>query len=176
MHGSLPLVAWIAAFALSTAAYLLVTTWTGPWVPRVLGLGAVLGTALVLLVVWAESSGHLVAGAAPALRFLTGLRSVGDVVPHCLTWGPGARWVLQIPLIVLVLGAAVANLVPAVAGVIGVPVGIVAVLAGGAYSAVKRDPEPVQFGLRVLSGALGCFVLAALVLRLLHAVYLAVFC
>ena len=167
---------WIAALALAGAAYFLVSVWTGSQVPRVVGLGAVLGSALVLLVIWAETSGHLLAGAAPSLRFLTGLHSPGDVVPDCLSWGPGAKWVLQIPLIVLVLGAAVANLVPAVLGVVGVPVGVVAVLAGGVYSAVRRDAEPVQAALRLLTGALGCLILAALVLRLLHAVYLAVFC
>ena len=83
---------------------------------------------------------------------------------------------LQIPLIVLVLGAAVATLVPAVLGVVGVPLGVLAVLGGGAYSAIRRDAEPVQAALRLLTGALACFVLAALVLRLLHAVYLAAFC
>ena len=168
--------AWIAALALTGAAYVLARIWTGPQAPRAVGLGALLATALVLLVIWAETSGHLVAGAAPSLRFLTGLHSVRDVVPDCLTWGPGAKWVLQIPLIVLVIGAAVANLVPAVLGVVGVPLGVLAVLAGGAYSAVRRDAEPVQAALRLLAGALGCFVLAALVLRLLHAVYLAAFC
>ena len=167
---------WIAALALAAAAYLLVRVWTGPQVPRVVGLGAVLGTALVLLVIWAETSGHLLAGVAPSLRFLTGLHSPRDAVPDCLTWGPGAKWVLQIPLIVLVIGAAVANLVPAVLGIVGVPLGVLAVLAGGAYSAIRRDAEPVQAALRLLSGALACLVVAALVLRLLHAVYLAALC
>lgn len=168
--------AWIAAAALTGAAYLLATTWTGRQVARVVGLGALLATALVLLVIWAQTSGHLIAGATPSLRFLTGLHSPRDAVPDCLTWGPGAKWVLQIPLIVLVIGAAVANLVPAVLGVVGVPLGVLAVLAGGAWSAIRRDAEPVQAALRLLAGALGCLVVAALVLRLLHAVYLAVFC
>ena len=88
--------AWIAALALTGAAYVLARIWTGPQVPRAVGLGALLATALVLLVIWAETSGHLVAGATPSLRLLT--------------------------------------------------------------------------------GALACFVVAALVLRLLHAVYLAAFC
>lgn len=167
---------WIAALALAGAGYFLATIWTGPRAPRIVGLGALLATALVLLVIWAETSGHLVAGAAPSLRFLTGLQSPRDVVPNCLTWGPGAKWVLQIPLIVLVLGAAVATVVPAVLGVVGVPLGVLAVLGGGAYSAVRRDAEPVQAALRLLTGALACLVLAALVLRLLHAVYLAAFC
>src|SRR5690348_2213693 len=91
---SLPPVVWIAALALAAAASFLVTVWTGPQVSRLVGLGAVLGTALVLLVIWAQTSGHLVAGAAPSLRVLTGLHSPRDAVPNCLTWGPGAKWVL----------------------------------------------------------------------------------
>lgn len=167
---------WIAALALAGAGWFLATAWTGRQVSLVVGLGALLATAVVLLVIWSQTSGHLLAGATPSVRFLTGLQSPRDAVPDCLTWGPGARWVLQIPLIVLVIGAAVANLVPAVLGVVGVPLGVLAVLAGGAYTAVRRDAEPVQAALRLLTGALGCFILAALVLRLLHAVYLAAFC
>ena len=168
--------AWIAAAALTGAAYVLARSWAGPQGSRAVGLGAVLAMALVLLVIWAETSGHLLAGATPSLRVLTGLHSPRDAVPDCLTWGPGAKWVLQIPLIVLVIGAAVANLVPAVLGVVGVPWGVLAVLAGGAYSAIRRDAEPVQAALRLLTGALACLVVAALVLRLLHAVDLAAFC
>lgn len=167
--------AWIAALALTGAGYVLVTVWRSPRLPLVAGLGAVLATALVLLVIWAQTSGHLLAGAAPSLRFLTGLHGPHDAVPDHLSWGPGVSWVWQIPLIVVVIGAAVADLVPAVVGVVGVPLGVLAVLAGGAYSAIRRDAEPVQAALRLLTGALACFVLAALVLRLLHAVYLAAF-
>ncbi len=167
---------WIAAFAVCGAAWLLVGAASGRRGAFVSGAGVLAATVLVLAGGWVAAGAHPVDALAPSLRFLTGLHRPGDVVPSCLTWGPGAKWVLQIVVVLLLLGAAVAALVPAVAGVVGIPLGVLACLLGGVVSAVQRDAEPVHAGLRVLSAALGCFVLAALVLRLLHAVYLAVLC
>jgi hypothetical protein len=167
---------WIAALALCAATSLLVHTWTDPVVTRVLGLAVLPAVAAAIVVLWLGELADARSATVGSLQWLTGLQTPGQVVPTCTHWGPGAKWVLQVPVLLIVLGAAVADLLPAVAGVVGVPVGAVATLGGGVVSGVRGDGDPMQFGLRVLTAALGCLVLAALVLRLLHAVYTGVMC
>lgn len=167
---------WVAAFALCGAAWLLAGTVATARETLVVGAGVLLATALVVAVVWSVAPPRPAAALAPSLRFLTGLHGVRDAVPACLAWGSGATWVLQVVVVVLLVGAAAADVVPAIAGVVGVPLGVLACLAGAGLSALRGDPEPVRAALRLLSAALGCLVLAALVVRLLHAVSLAALC
>ena len=168
--------AWIAALALCAALCLLAHTWTDPVVTRVLGLAVLPAAAAAIVVLSLGGVVDVRAATLGSLQWLTGLQTPGEVLPGCTHWGPGARWAFQIPVLLVLLGAAVADLVPAVAGVVGVPVGAVATVGGGVVSGVRGDGDPVRFGLRVLTAALGCLVLAALVLRLLHAVYTGVLC
>ena len=167
---------WIAALAVCAVAYLLVDTWTDRAVVRVMGLAVLPATAAALVLVGVADAGGLRAAAVSSLQWLTGLQGPGEVLPTCTRWGPGAMWVLQVPVLLIVLGAGVADLVPAVAGVLGVPAGALAAVGGGVVSGVSGDAEPLQFGLRVLAGALGCLVLAAVVLRLVHGLYVTVLC
>lgn len=167
---------WIAALALCAVISLLVHTWTDPVVTRVLGLAVLPAVAAAIVVLWLGEVADVRSAAVGSLQWLTGLQAPSEVLPTCARWGPGAKWVLQVPVLLVLLGAAVADLVPAVIGVVGVPVGAAATLGGGVVSGVRGDGDPMQFGLRVLTTALGCLVLAALVLRLLHVVYIGVMC
>lgn len=87
-----------------------------------------------------------------------------------------AAFLVQLLLILVLLGIALANAVIGLTAVIGIPVGVVGSLVGGVASLVTRSTEPIRLGVKALTLGLGAMVAFGLLLRITRVVFESTMC
>lgn len=149
--------------------------WTAQSIAPAIFAGIAVGLITLPIILAAEwindftGISHLLVGSWQAL---SGVDAPGEVVVSCDTFGDYNDTTTttfgDVLIALLVLIIAIANFIPGVIAIVGIPVGL-AVGGVGAFryfTVGKRDW--VRTGLGILSVAVGAVIVAGLVMRLMH--------
>jgi len=101
---------------------------------------------------------------------LSGVDTPNDVVPECPAGSQTTGWVL------LLLFLPLLNAIPGLVAIVGLPLGAVWAVAGGLRYLFDKDEEWLKSGVGVFTLGLAGVVVAGLIMRITHALYLGVGC